>query len=94
MRTLVTLRYLYFIFTIFTLSILIYLIDISGIDYFENLCLDGESSCEDQRTFTSPRIGVPDQKIALHVNVHFYTDKELMVSFFNGFNKEIVQENI
>jgi len=56
------------------------LTDAQGIDYFENLCLDGESSCEDQRTFTSPRIGVPDQKIALHVNVHFYTDKELMAN--------------
>jgi len=56
------------------------LTDAQGIDYFENLCLDGESSCEDQRTFISPRIGVPDQKIALHVNVHFYTDKELMAN--------------
>ena len=43
-------------------------------------CLEAESSCEDQRGFSTPRIGVPDQKIALHVNVHFYTDKELMVS--------------
>ena len=53
---------------------------IPGIDYFENLCLDGDGACEDDRTFTTPRIGVPDQKIALHVNVHFYTDKELMVN--------------
>ena len=52
----------------------------AGIDYFENLCLDADNSCEDERSFTSPRIGVADQKIALHVNVHFYTDKELMVS--------------
>ena len=56
------------------------LVDAQGIDYFENLCLEAESSCEDQRGFSTPRIGVPDQKIALHVNVHFYTDKELMVS--------------
>ena len=55
------------------------LVDAQGIDYFENLCLEAESSCEDQRGFSTPRIGVPDQKIALHVNVHFYTDKELMV---------------
>ena len=53
-----------------------------GIDYFENLCLDGENSCEDDRVFSSPRIGVPEQKISLHVNVHFYTDKELMVRYF------------
>ena len=56
------------------------LVDSEGIDYFENLCLEAESSCEDQRDFSTPRIGVPEQKIALHVNVHFYTDKELMVS--------------
>jgi len=56
------------------------LVDAQGIDYFENLCLDGDGACEDDRTFTTPRIGVPDQKIALHVNVHFYTDKELMAN--------------
>ena len=55
------------------------LTDAQGIDYFENLCLEAENSCADERTFSSPRIGVPDQKIALHVNVQFYTDKELMV---------------
>merc|ERR1719230_1306100 len=54
--------------------------DSEGIDYFENLCLEADSSCEDQRGFSTPRIGVPDQKIALHVNVHFYTDKELMAN--------------
>jgi len=56
------------------------LVDAQGIDYFENLCLDADNSCEDERSFTSPRIGVADQKIALHVNVHFYTDKELMAN--------------
>ena len=56
------------------------LVDAEGIDYFENLCLEAETSCEDQRDFNTPRIGVPEQKIALHVNVHFYTDKELMAN--------------
>ena len=60
------------------------LTDAQGIDYFENLCLEAENSCADERTFSPPRIGVPDQKIALHVNVHFYTDKELMVSSDNS----------
>ena len=60
------------------------LTDAQGIDYFENLCLEAENSCADERTFSSPRIGVPDQKIALHVNVHFYTDKELMVRSDNS----------
>lgn len=54
--------------------------DAQGIDYFENLCLEAENSCADERTFSPPRIGVPDTKIALHVNVHFYTDKELMAN--------------
>ena len=55
------------------------LVDAPGIDYFENLCLVADTSCADQRSFSAPRVGVPDSKIALHVNVHFYTDKELMV---------------
>ena len=83
-----------------------------GIDYFENLCLQTETTCADQRTFSPPRVsvivivniviiflsniiilmivvmiltvqvGVPDSKIALHVNVHFYTDK--VICHFNG----------
>ena len=56
------------------------LVDAPGIDYFENLCLVSETTCADERSFSTPRVGVPDSKIALHVNVHFYTDKELMVS--------------
>merc|ERR1719288_17830 len=56
------------------------LVDSPGIDYFENLCLQTETTCADQRTFSPPRVGVPDSKIALHVNVHFYTDKELMAN--------------
>ena len=57
------------------------LVDAPGIDYFENLCLVSDSTCADERSFSTPRVGVPDSKIALHVNVHFYTDKELMVRF-------------
>jgi len=56
------------------------LVDAPGIDYFENLCLVADTSCADQRSFSAPRVGVPDSKIALHVNVHFYTDKELMAN--------------
>jgi len=56
------------------------LVDAPGIDYFENLCLVSETTCADDRSFSSPRVGVPDSKIALHVNVHFYTDKELMAN--------------
>jgi len=56
------------------------LIDAQGIDYFENLCLVSDTTCADERSFSTPRVGVPDSKIALHVNVHFYTDKELMAN--------------
>lgn len=56
------------------------LIDSPGIDYFENLCLTNENSCEDNRVYTIPRVGVPSNKIALFVNVHFYVDKELMAN--------------
>lgn len=56
------------------------LVDAPGIDYFENLCLVSETTCADERSFSTPRVGVPDSKIALHVNVHFYTDKELMAN--------------
>jgi len=56
------------------------LVDAPGIDYFENLCLVSDSTCADERSFSTPRVGVPDSKIALHVNVHFYTDKELMAN--------------
>ena len=59
---------------------LCYFFVLQGIDYFENLCLVAENSCEDNRSFSPPRVGVPDSKIALHVNVHFYTDKELMAN--------------
>jgi len=51
-----------------------------GIDYFENLCLANDNTCADDRSFSTPRVGVPESKIALHVNLHFYTDKELMAN--------------
>ncbi len=31
------------------------LMDAQGIDYFENLCLTAENSCEDSRLFAPPR---------------------------------------
>ncbi|TRY63939.1 hypothetical protein TCAL_10951 [Tigriopus californicus] len=51
-----------------------------GVDYFENLCLQGNTACESERSYLVPKFGVPDQKVALHVGVHYYVDKELMVS--------------
>ncbi len=42
--------------------------------------LSGGEACESERSYQEPRIGVSNQKMALHVRVHFYVDKELMVS--------------
>ncbi|XP_044010727.1 uncharacterized protein LOC122854289 [Aphidius gifuensis] len=54
-------------------------VDAQGIDYFENLCLGGKDACKSERTFSSPRIGVADDKIAQYAGLNYYTDKELQV---------------
>jgi hypothetical protein len=53
-------------------------VDAQGVDYFENLCLTGKDACKGQRTFSPPRIGVADNKIAQYAGLHYYTDKELL----------------
>ncbi|XP_071050814.1 uncharacterized protein [Onthophagus taurus] len=55
-------------------------IDQSGVDYFENLCLKGNLACKTNRSFGVPKIGVPDDKVALYADLNYYTDKELQVS--------------
>lgn len=55
------------------------LIEAQGVDYFENLCLTSSGACEKSRRYATPSFGLPEQKVALHVGVHFYIDKELMV---------------
>ena len=39
----------------------------------------GSGACEKSRRYATPSFGLPEQKVALHVGVHFYIDKELMV---------------
>ena len=39
----------------------------------------GNGACEKSRRYATPNFGLPEQKVALHVGVHFYIDKELMV---------------
>ena len=39
----------------------------------------GKDACKSLRTFTTPRIGVADDKIAQYAGLHYYTDKELQV---------------
>lgn len=56
------------------------LVDAQGVDYFENLCLKGADGCRGLRQYSTPQIGVPDDRIAQHVDVYFYVDKELLAS--------------
>ncbi|XP_059480335.1 uncharacterized protein LOC132199546 [Neocloeon triangulifer] len=53
------------------------LVDSPGVDYFENLCLNGADACKGKKTFQAPRIGVADDKISQYVALNFYIDKEL-----------------
>ena len=39
----------------------------------------GASACPSPRSYQPPRVGISPQKVALHVGIHFYVDKELMV---------------
>jgi hypothetical protein len=41
----------------------------------------GENACEISRIYQVPKFGIPDTKVAVHVGVHFYVDKELLVRF-------------
>ena len=39
----------------------------------------GASACPSPRSYQAPRVGISPNKVALHVGIHFYVDKELMV---------------
>ena len=41
----------------------------------------GDTACEISRSYNSPKLGIPETKVAIHVGIHFYVDKELMVTF-------------
>lgn len=34
-------------------------VDATGVDYFENLCLQGNTTCKSKKTFSEPKLGVP-----------------------------------
>ncbi len=44
----------------------------------------GNGACEKTRRYATPSFGLPEQKVALHVGVHFYIDKELMVNILHA----------
>lgn len=56
------------------------LVEAQGVDYFENLCLSNDNACAKERSYQPPRLGVPAQKVAAHVSLNFYVDKELMAN--------------
>lgn len=60
------------------------LVEAQGVDYFENLCLDHTTACDKERSYQPPaNYGIPAQKVAAHVKINFYVDKELMVNHFS-----------
>jgi len=69
------------------------LTDAQGIDYFENLCLTSDNSCADNRIYTTPRVGVPPNKISLHVNLKYYIDKEIMANSGSACQRACELEN-
>jgi len=55
-------------------------IDAPGIDYFENLCLQPNTTCKLGKKFMEPKLGVPTERVAHYVGLHYYVDKELQAS--------------
>lgn len=59
-------------------------VDATGVDYFENLCLQGNSTCKSKKTFSEPKLGVPTDRVSHYVGLHYYVDKEMQVSGLAG----------
>ncbi|XP_043243126.1 uncharacterized protein LOC122392384 isoform X3 [Amphibalanus amphitrite] len=56
------------------------IVDVQGVDYFENLCLNGNEACKGERLFPVPNLGVPNAMIDRFVDTSFYVDLELMAN--------------
>ncbi|XP_043210468.1 uncharacterized protein LOC122375257 isoform X1 [Amphibalanus amphitrite] len=56
------------------------IVDVQGVDYFENLCLNGNEACKGERLFPVPNLGVPNSMIDRFVDTSFYVDLELMAN--------------
>ena len=59
-------------------------VDATGVDYFENLCLQGNQTCKMKRNFVDAKVGVPADRVAHYVGLHYYVDKELQASGLAG----------
>lgn len=56
---------------------------LSSTDRWVNLqsnCKTGAEGCRGNRQYAVPQIGVPEDRVAQHVDVYFYVDKELLVN--------------
>lgn len=62
-------------------------------DYFENLCLQGNSTCKSKRTFSEAKVGVPADRVAHYVGLHYYVDKEMQVSGLAGCKRACEMED-
>lgn len=57
------------------------LIEASGIDYFENLCLSGENACRGSRRYAEPKFAsVSRRQVNNYVEAKYYVDLELMAN--------------
>ncbi|XP_068200882.1 uncharacterized protein tyn [Palaemon carinicauda] len=56
------------------------MVDVQGVDYFENLCLGSSESCQGERDYLEPQFGVPVDRVSHYVDMHYYVDKELMAN--------------
>uniref|UniRef100_T1IUF2 ZP domain-containing protein n=1 Tax=Strigamia maritima TaxID=126957 RepID=T1IUF2_STRMM len=54
------------------------LTEVVGVDYFENLCLEGKNSCAGIRNFTEPQFGISPMEVAQYVDFNYWVDKELI----------------
>jgi len=68
-------------------------VDATGVDYFENLCLQGNETCKTKKTFAEVDVGVPKDRIAHYVGLHYYVDKELQASSVAGCKKACEMED-
>ncbi|GAB6033044.1 hypothetical protein CHUAL_012231 [Chamberlinius hualienensis] len=54
--------------------------DARGVDYFENLCNQGDEACLGSRNYIIPQFGVPADHVAHHVDLNYWTDKAVIAT--------------
>jgi hypothetical protein len=48
------------------------------------LCLQGNNTCKSKKSFAEPKLGVPIDRVAHYVGLHYYVDKEMQVANLAG----------